>query len=138
LKATSTNVANVNTDGYARLDVQFTSTRFDGRTGRSRSTSTVSPTLTALAGPRCAAHPTSPQLTWPGAVPWIGAQGLLGDLSDSLGPGPGRSDPGLLQLPVRWPSDPASAAAPIGLAVGSWTLLSAARHHIGRKSPLRE
>ena len=34
LKATSTNVANVNTVGYSRLDVQFISRQASGGTGR--------------------------------------------------------------------------------------------------------
>lgn len=81
LKATSTNVANVNTTGYARLDVQFTSTTASGGlTGVNINISRVANTYLAAAEMRGAADVASANVL---AQFMDRAQGLLGDPSDS-------------------------------------------------------
>jgi flagellar hook-associated protein 1 len=81
LKATSTNVANVNTDGYARLDVQFTSTSSSGGlAGVEIDVRRVANTYLAAAEMRGAADVASAEAL---AQFMDRAQGLLGDPSDS-------------------------------------------------------
>lgn len=81
LKATSTNVANVNTTGYARLDVQFTSnTTTGGLAGVTININRVANTYLAAAEMRGAADVASADVL---AQFMDRAQGLLGDPSDS-------------------------------------------------------
>ncbi len=81
LKATSTNVANVNTDGYARLDVQFTSrSSAGGLAGVEININRVANTYLAAAEMRGAADVASADVL---AQFMDRAQGLLGDPSDS-------------------------------------------------------
>ncbi|MEQ1780075.1 MAG: flagellar hook-associated protein FlgK [Hyphomonadaceae bacterium] len=81
LKATSTNVANVNTDGYARLDVQFTSrAAAGGLNGVEINITRVANTYLAAAEMRGAADVAAADVL---AQFMDRAQGLLGDPSDS-------------------------------------------------------
>ena len=81
LKATSTNVANVNTDGYARLDVQFTSrASTGGLAGVEINIDRVANTYLAAAEMRGASDVAAADLL---AQFMDRAQGLLGDPSDS-------------------------------------------------------
>lgn len=81
LKATSTNVANVNTDGYARLDVQFTSRAgTGGLSGVEIDIKRVANTYLAAAEMRGAADVASADAM---SQFMDRAQGLLGDPSDS-------------------------------------------------------
>jgi len=81
LKATSTNVANVNTDGYARLDVQFTSrASTGGLAGVEININRVANTYLAAAEMRGASDVAAADVL---AQFMDRAQGLLGDPSDS-------------------------------------------------------
>jgi len=81
LKATSTNVANVNTDGYARLDVRFTSrAATGGLAGVEVDIKRVANTYLAAAEMRGAADVASAEVL---SQFMDRAQGLLGDPSDS-------------------------------------------------------
>ena len=81
LKATSTNVANVNTVGYARLDVQFTSrAATGGLAGVEININRVANTYLAAAEMRGAADVASADVL---SQFMDRAQGLLGDPSDS-------------------------------------------------------
>ena len=81
LKATSTNVANVNTVGYARLDVQFTSRAATGGiSGVEINVTRVANTYLAAAEMRGAADVAAADVL---AQFMDRAQGLLGDPSDS-------------------------------------------------------
>ncbi len=81
LKATSTNVANVNTEGYARLDVRFTSrSSAGGLTGVEVDIRRVANTYLAAAEMRGAADVAAADVL---SQFMDRAQGLLGDPSDS-------------------------------------------------------
>ena len=81
LKATSTNVANVNTQGYARLDVQFTSSASSGGlSGVEVNINRVANTYLAAAEMRGAADVASADVL---SQFMDRAQGLLGDPSNS-------------------------------------------------------
>ena len=128
LKATSTNVANVNTDGYARLDVQFTSrTSSGGLAGVEIDINRVANTYLAAAEMRGASDVAAADLL---AQFMDRAQGLLGDPSDSSSVfatlDPVFSSFGALAV------DPASALRRSGDAVGPADAAVAARHDIGR------
>lgn len=81
LKATSTNVANINTDGYARLDVQFTSrSSTGGVSGIEVNIQRVANAYLAAAEMRGASDVSAADVL---AQFMDRAQGLLGDPSDS-------------------------------------------------------
>jgi len=134
LKATSTNVANVNTAGYARLDVQFTSrTATGGLTGVEININRVANTYLAAAEMRGASDVASADVM---AQFMDRAQGLLGDPSDSSSVF-GTLDPAFSSFGAL-AVDPASALRRSGSLSDLQTMLSQLDTTAGEIAALRD